>query len=65
MSVHDVVVFTGDIGVPSSDPDERHPTVHASVAVCRDCPWRGEIRGSPVAAAEDKRDHQRATGMMG
>jgi hypothetical protein len=65
MSVHDVVVFTGDIEMPSKRRDEPPTTVMASVAICRDCPWRGPIRNTEREAHVDKIPHQRATAVSG
>lgn len=64
MSVHEVVVFTGDVEV-ARERGERPVVVRASVAVCRDCPWRGPLRNSEREAQVDKIPHQRATAVSG
>jgi hypothetical protein len=64
MTGHQVVVFSSVI---PSDPEAEErtgktsPPIPAHVAVCRECPWRGEIWGVAQRAVDEANRHRHAT----
>lgn len=64
MSGHAVVVFSNEIpAFPATEHETGTPGKQflASVAVCRDCDWRGKIWNSAQAASDEARQHRLET----